>query len=245
MAQRIFISGASSGIGEHLAYHYARLGARLGLAARRGELLEKVALECRRLGATTVVYELDVTDQEKCRAAATDFLTRFEGIDLVIANAGKSGDDHLDSGDPTRTNQILKINILGITNIVYPFAPSLMQQNSGQVVLVSSIAGVRGLPRRGAYSGSKALVRTLANSWRFTFAGHNVKVTTIYPGFVRTPMTASRRTIMPFLMDVEPAAALIAGAIARGRRNYLFPWQWRLLLPLIRIVPDWIVGKVV
>ena len=245
MDQRIFITGASSGIGECLAYHYARQGARLGLAARRGEVLRSIADKCEQLGGHTHVYPLDVTDQAACKAAAGDFITNNSRIDLLIANAGKSGDDHLETGDPTRINQILTINLLGVTNIVYPFAPHFIAQQAGTVVVISSIAGVRGLPRRGGYSSSKAAVKVMANSMRFTLSKHNVQVTTIYPGFIRTPMTASRQTVMPFLMDVELAATKIATAIAAGKNNYLFPWQWRLLVPIIKIIPDFIVGKVV
>ena len=245
MDQRIFITGASSGIGEHLAYHYARQSARLGLAARRQERLETVSDQCRQLGSEVSIYSLDVTDQQACQSAATDFIENNSGIDLLIANAGKSGDDHLETGDPTRINQILTINLLGVTNIVYPFAPHFIAQQAGTVVVISSIAGVRGLPRRGGYSSSKAAVKVMANSMRFTLSKHNVQVTTIYPGFIRTPMTASRQTVMPFLMDVELAATKIATAIAAGKNNYLFPWQWRLLVPIIKIIPDFIVGKVV
>lgn len=244
MNQRIFITGASSGIGERLAYHYARQGARLGLAARRGELLRSVAEKCEQLGGQAHVYPLDVTDQHACQSATDDFITNNSGIDLLIANAGKSGDDHLESGDPTRINQILTTNLLGVTNIVFPFAPHFIAQQAGTVVVISSIAGVRGLPRRGGYSSSKAAVKVMANSMRFTLSKHNVQVTTIYPGFIRTPITA-RRTVMPFLMDVELAVTKIAKAIAAGKNNYLFPWQWRWLMPIIKIIPDTIVGKVV
>ncbi len=245
MPQRIFITGASSGIGENLAYHYARGKACLGLAARRKERLEIVADKCRQLGSDVCIYELDVTDQQACQNAADDFIANNSGIDLLIANAGKSGDDHLESGDPTRINEILQINLLGITNTVFPFVNQFIEQKHGQVVLLSSIAGVRALPRRGGYSASKAAVRIMANGWRFSLSPHNVKVTTIYPGFIRTPMTSTRKTIMPFLMDVEPAVIKIAQAITAGKKNYLFPWQWRILVPLIKIIPDWIVGKVV
>ncbi len=244
-SRRIFITGASSGIGEHLAYHYACQGAQLGLAARRCDLLEQIARKCQSLGARVQTFTLDVTHQADCRKAATAFREQFGGIDLLIANAGKSGNDYLDSGNSTRINEILTINILGITNIVYPFAPTLIEQQSGQVALVSSIAGIRGLPGRAGYAASKIAVKTLADGLRYSFKKHNVKVTTIYPGFIRTPMTANRNSIMPFLMDVEPAAVQIARAIAAGKRNYMFPWPWRVLRPLLKAVPDCLVSKVV
>jgi len=245
MSQRIFITGASSGIGEHLAYHYAAQGHQLGLAARRIDLLTKVVDKCRQLGGSAVSYELDVTNQKACTAAAQDFIQQHAGIDYVIANAGISTDDYLETGDPTRINKIQSINILGVSNTIYPFVPTLIKQNSGKIVVVSSIAGVRGLPRRGGYSSSKAAVKIMADGWRFSLAKHNIQVTTIYPGFIRTDMTAWRKTVMPFLMDVEPAVGLIAKAIERGKKNYMFPWPWRILLPIIKIIPDWIVGKVV
>ncbi len=245
MSNRIFITGASSGIGEHLAYHYAAQGDHLGLAARRIDLLNRVADKCRQLGGSAISYELDVTDQQACACAAQDFIQQHAGIDYVIANAGKSADDYLETGDSTRINQIQSINISGVSNTVYPFVPALIEQKSGKIVVVSSIAGVRGLPRRGGYSASKAAVKIMADGWRFSLAKHNIQVTTIYPGFIRTDMTAWRKTIMPFLMDVEPAAVLIAQAIVCGKKNYMFPWPWRILFPIIKIIPDWIVGKVV
>lgn len=245
MSERVLISGASSGIGEYLAYYYARQGARLGLIARRSDQLEAVATQCRSLGGQAIVLPLDVTDPVAVKTARDTFLREYGGIDILIANAGISGDDHLDSGNPEAANQILTTNILGITNLVYPFVPTLLEQKSGHLVLISSIAGIRGLPRRGAYTASKKAVKALADSWRFTLERSRVRVSTIYPGFVRTAITARRKTIMPFLMDVEPAAAKIAVAITTGRKNYMFPWQWRLFLPVIKIIPDWIVGRVV
>ncbi len=245
MDQRVFITGASSGIGEYLAYFYARQGARIGLAARRRDLLDKVAHECQRLGGQTQVLELDVTDQTACKTAADSYIDQFGGIDLLIANAGKSGDDCLESGDSGRINEILNINLLGITNCIYPFAPYFLKQKSGAIAVVSSIASLRGLPKRAGYSASKIALKTLADGLRYTFSKNNVQVTTIYPGFIKTPMTARRKTIMPFLMDAEPAAELIAQAITAGKRNYMFPWPWRLLFPVLKRVPDWLVGRVV
>ena len=159
MAQKVFITGASSGIGEALAYVYAHEGAVLGLAARRTDRLEQVAERCRELGGNPHIYTLDVADQSACQLTAKQFIEDAGGIDTVIANAGVGGKDKITSGDPEHINRILRINIMGVTNTVIPFLPCMKGQKSGQVAIISSIAGTRGLIGHGGYSGSKAALR--------------------------------------------------------------------------------------
>jgi hypothetical protein len=241
MTRRIFITGASSGIGEHLAYAYAQPGALLGLAARRLDRLQQVAEQCRARGAQTLVYEWDVRDQPRGLDIARRYLDETGGIDLVIANAGIGGEDRLASGDSTAINRILTTNILGVTNTVVPFIPTLQEQRSGTVVIISSVAGFRGLPGHGGYNGSKAAVRVIADAWRLTLHRYSIRVVTICPGFLETPLVSKNRFPMPFLMPVERAAEKIVAAVARGKRTYIFPWQWRLVVPLLKILPDWII----
>jgi len=125
MKKSIFISGASSGIGEHLAYTFAKRGATLGLTARRTELLEKVAKTCESLGGKSIIYTLDARDRNACSQAAIDFIDQTGRIDMVIANAGIGGHDDLMSGDATAINTILETNILGVTNTLMPFIPKM------------------------------------------------------------------------------------------------------------------------
>ena len=241
MAQKVFITGASSGIGEALAYVYASEGAVLALSARRTDRLGQVADRCRELGGQPHIYTLDVTDQSACQLTAKQFIETAEGIDTVIANAGVGGKDKLTSGDPEHINRILRINILGVTNTVIPFLPTMKEQKSGQVVIISSIAGTRGLMGHGGYSASKAALRVMADSWEYTLRRYSISTTTIYPGWIETEMTANIKNKMWFLMDADTAAKKIIGTINKGKRSYILPWQWNIIVPIMRIIPRWLI----
>ena len=241
MAQKVFITGASSGIGEALAYVYASEGAVLALSARRTDRLGQVADRCRELGGQPHIYTLDVTDQSACQLTAKQFIETAEGIDTVIANAGVGGKDKLTSGDPEHINRILRINILGVTNTVIPFLPTMKEQKSGQVVIISSIAGTRGLIGHGGYSASKAALRVMADSWEYTLRRYSISTTTIYPGWIETEMTANIKNKMWFLMDAETAAKKIIRIINKGKRSYILPWQWNIIVPIMRIIPRWMI----
>ncbi|HIN25886.1 MAG TPA: SDR family NAD(P)-dependent oxidoreductase [Candidatus Marinimicrobia bacterium] len=237
MAEKIFITGASSGIGESLAYYYAQKHATVGIAARRIERLQSVARKCNDLGGNSVVYHLDVSDQDNCKKAAEDFLSVTGGIDIVIANAGIGGEDNISSGDPSAINDILKINILGVTNTVIPFIPIMEKQGSGKIGIISSIASFRGLPDHGGYSSSKAALRFIADSWEHKLVRHKITITTILPGWIASEMTAKHEFKMAFLMDSDKAAIKIANAIQRGKRKLILPWQWNFIVPIFRLLP--------
>ena len=181
MNKNIFITGANSGIGKYVAYEYAKQGATIGLAARRKQALEKVSAKCEELGGKPIVYEVDVSNQLTTKNAIDDFIIKSGGIDIVIANAGISGNVDLKNGESTEINRMLSTNILGVTNTIVPTLPTMIKQRSGQVVVVSSIAGFRGLPGRSSYSASKVAVRFMANSWRSSFIKDGISFTTICP----------------------------------------------------------------
>ncbi len=237
MSKRIFISGASSGIGEYLAYAYAKREATIGLAARREERLEQVAEKCRELGGVTHVYQLDARDWLVSKNAADDFMEKAGGIDLVIANAGIGGHDDLIHGDATVINDILETNIVGVTNTLIPFIPTMKKQKHGILVPLSSVASFLTVPYHGGYSASKIAIRVMADSWRLTLHKYNIQITTICPGFIETPMTAGQKN-RPFLLPVETAVEKIVSAIDRGKKTFVFPWQMRIMIPLLRIIPD-------
>ena len=244
MNKSVFITGASSGIGEYIAYEYAKQGATIGLVARRKELLEKVSAKCEELGGKPIIYEVDVSNQSTTKNAIDDFIAKSGGIDIVIANAGISGKVDLDKGDSTEINRMLSTNILGVTNTVIPTLPTMIKQNSGRVVVISSIAGFRGLPGRSGYSASKAAVRFMANSWRSSFAKNGISFTTICPGFIDTDMTNKHKYKMPFLMDVDVFAQKMVNAIEKKKKTYVVPWQWRFVIPIIKAVPEWLLNFV-
>lgn len=242
MTKIVFITGASSGIGEYVAYEYAKQGATIGLAARRKELLEKVSAKCEELGGKTIICETDVTNQSATKMVIDDFISKSGGIDIVIANAGISGKIELDNGNSAEINRMLSTNILGVTNTVIPVLPTMLKQQSGRVVVLSSIAGFRGLPGRSGYSASKAAVRFMANSWRSSFAKDGISFTTICPGFINTDMTNKHKYHMPFLMDVDVFAKKMVNAIEKKKKTYIVPWQWRFVVPLIKAVPEWLLN---
>ena len=241
MSKKVFITGASSGIGEYVAYEYAKQGANLGLAARRNELLTKVADKCTELGGTPYIYEVDVSNQANTKQAIDQFISEANGIDIVIANAGISGKVDLENGSSDEINRMFSTNILGVTNTVLPSIPTMIANKSGRVAIVSSIAGFRGLPGRSGYSASKVAVRYMADSWRFAYIKQGISVTTICPGFIKTDMTSGHKYTMPFLMDVDVFAKKMVDAIEDKKKTYIAPWQWRYIIPIIKIVPSWLI----
>ena len=244
MSKNVFITGTSSGIGEYVAYEYAKQGATIGLTARRKERLEKVFAKCEELGGKPIIFEVDVSNQLSTKNAIDNFIAKSGDIDIVIANAGISGNVELKNGNSGEINRMLSTNILGVTNTVLPALPTMIKQQSGRVVVVSSIAGFRGLPGRSGYSASKAAVRFMSNSWRSSFVNDGISFTTICPGFIDTDMTNSHKYKMPFLMGVDVFAKKMVDAIEKKKKTYVAPWQWRFVIPLIKIVPEWFLNFV-
>jgi len=233
---RVFLTGASSGLGEALARRYAQQGATLGLFARRDSELARLAAEL--APATVATYAGDVRDPAALAGAATDFIARFGLPDAVIANAGISRGaltDHLD--DMPAFRAIMETNFLGMVHTFAPFVAPMRDAGRGALVGVASVAGFRGLPGSGAYCGSKAAAIAYLESLRVELRGTGVDVLTLCPGFVATPLTARNPYRMPFLIEADEAARLMAEAIARRRAFYVFPWQMAVLARLLRCLP--------
>ncbi|MES2552715.1 MAG: SDR family oxidoreductase [Pseudomonadota bacterium] len=245
-ALKVFITGASSGIGQALARQYAANGAALGLVARRGELLEELARKLSLINPACVsaLYPVDVRDAEALNRAAQDFMQHVGVPDIVIANAGVSRGTLTEyKEDIAAFRAVMEINVLGLVHTFQPFIAPMQQQGHGQLVGIASIAGVRGLPGAGAYSASKAAAISYLESLRVEMARVNIHVTTIAPGYIRTPMTDVNKYGMPFLMDVDVAAAKFVDAIQAKRRFVVIPWQMGILSRLMRLIPpvmwDW------
>ena len=242
---RVFITGASSGIGQALAKHYASQGATLGLVARRGEVLQTLSAE---LGVECVSYALDVRDGDALEKAAQDFMARFGVPDIVIANAGVSrGTLTEHKEDIAAFKAVMEINVLGMVQTFQPFIAAMRQAGKGSLVGIASVAGVRGLPGAGAYSASKAAAISYLESLRVEMAPSGVHVTTIAPGYIRTAMTAVNSYKMPFLMDADVAATKFAKAIENRRRFVVIPWQMGWAARFMRFIPsalwDWAMKK--
>ena len=245
MNEKVFITGASSGIGEYIAYEYAKRGATIGLAARRQEKLTAVSDKCIELGGKTKIYTIDVSEEHATKSAVDDFVINNNGIDVIIANAGISGNVDIESGDPGHINKMLSTNILGVSNVVLPAIPKMKIQKSGKIVVVSSIAGFRPLPSRSSYSASKVAIRFMNTSWRYSLGQYGINFITICPGFIRTELTDKNKFKMPLLMDVDKFAKKMIWAIDKDKKLYIAPWQWRFLVPIIKIIPGWLISLVV
>lgn len=232
----IFLTGASSGLGEALARHYAKEGATLGLVARRAGELERVA---RSLAPAVVVsYTADVRDAGAMLAAARDFVGRHGVPDVVIANAGVSRGTLVEHAEDLEAfRAVFDTNVAGIVHTFHPFVAPMRDARRGTLVGIASLAGFRGLPGSAAYSASKAAAIRLLESLRVELRASGVRVVTVCPGYVATPMTARNPYRMPFLMDADRAAASIAGAIARGKRFHVLPWPMALVGGLLRALP--------
>lgn len=236
--RRIFLTGASTGIGNALARRWAGPGIVLGLNARRESLLAELARELERKGARVRLYPGDVADTVLLARAASDFLQDAGGVDLVVANAGVANPKALLDGDAQPVARMLSINVVGVANTVLPFIPAMREAGAGVLCAVSSVAGHRAFPGHAAYSASKAAVITLMDGLRMELHGTGVHAMTICPGFVVTPMTESITYPMPFLVDVERAARWTDEAIRRRERTFDFPWQLRALAPALRALPE-------
>jgi short-subunit dehydrogenase len=236
--QRIVLTGASSGIGAALARHYAAAGATLGLIARRKPELERLAAE---LSTPCEIYALDVRDAAGVAGAARHFIGRHGVPHAVIANAGVSVGTLTDHAEDTEVFQeVLSINVIGMVNTFQPFVAALRNRGAGTLAGIASVAGYRGLPGAAAYSASKAAVIAYLESLRLELRGSGVRVVTICPGFVDTPLTKVNPYPMPFLMRPEAAASKIAGLIERGQPYSVIPWQMAMVARALHVMPHWL-----
>jgi short-subunit dehydrogenase len=233
---KVFITGASSGIGAALAREYAAAGAQLGLFARRADALASLADSL--APATPATYAGDVRDAPALSAAAADFAKRFGVADVVIASAGISRGTLTDHPEDNVAFQaIMDTNVLGMLHTFQPFLPAMLAARAGKLVGIASVAGFRGLPGAGAYCASKAAAIRYLESLRVELVRSGVQVITICPGYVATPMTAGNPYRMPFLLPADKAARSIVRAIARGRRFYVLPWQMAWMGRLFSLAP--------
>ena len=233
---RVFLTGASSGIGEALARLYAARGARVGLVARRADLLESLA---RSLPDGADTYAADVRDLGAIKAAAADFMDSHGPPDLVIANAGVShGTLTEHAGDVDVFRQILEVNVTGMVNTFHPFVSPMRQAGRGTLAGVASVAGYRGLPGAGAYSASKAAAIRYLESLRVEMRGTGVRVATVCPGYIATPMTEKNPYPMPFILTADEFARRFARALDAGKDYAVIPWQMGLVAKLLTALPN-------
>lgn len=232
----ILITGASSGLGAALAEAYAAPGIRLALGGRDRARLDATAQRCQALGAEVEAMAIDVCDRD----AIADWIAMNDArrpLDLVIANAGVSGGTGGGRETPEQVRRILSINVDGVLNTVLPAMPLMVGRGRGQIALMASLAGYRGLPGAPAYCASKAAVKVFGEGLRGELAGKGVDVSVICPGYVDTPMTQRNRFPMPFLMDAAGAARLIKRRLAKNKARIAFPWPMAAMMWLLQALP--------
>lgn len=242
---RVFITGASSGLGQALARQYAAGGAVVGLAARSAERLEAVAAA---LPGPCAHYPLDVRDGAALGRAARDFVERFGAPSVVIASAGVScGTSTEIAADLDVFQGVMDTNLVGMVKTFQPFVAPMREAGGGVLAGIASVAGMRGLPGSGAYSASKAGAIAYLESLRVELRGSGIGVTTICPGYIDTPMTAVNPYFMPFLLSPERAASMVRRAIGARRAFAVIPWQMAAVSFLLRHLPrpayDFLFGR--
>ena len=239
---KVFLTGASSGIGEALARHYAGRGATLGLVARRGEMLRTLQ---RSLPGSTEIYQADVRDNAALTSAAGEFMARHGVPDLVIGNAGVSYGTLTEVAEDSATfREILEVNVVGLVNTFHPFVGPMRARGAGTLAGIASVAGLRGLPGSSGYSASKAAAIAYLEALRLEMRRCGVKVSTICPGFIATPMTAKNPYPMPFIIEADDAARRIARAIDAGRSFAIVPWQMAIVGRILRVLPNALYDRV-
>lgn len=242
----VFITGASSGIGQALAARYAQAGWRLALAARRSGEIEAWAEAQGLARDRCVAYTADVQRIDSIVGAARLCMAEQGLPDVVIANAGISvGMNTEVRHDLDVMAETLAINNVGLAATFHPFLAAMRVRGSGRLVGIASVAAIRGLPGHGAYCASKAGVVAYCESLRTECRGSGVRVVTIVPGYVATPLTAGNRYGMPFLLSADVFADRAFRAIESGTSYRVIPWQMGIVAKLMRLLPNPIFDKLV
>lgn len=241
----VFITGASSGIGSEMARQLAAKGASLGLLARRREMLDELSAEVSANNSVARVFAADVTDEAAVQAAAKTLRNEFGRIDVLIANAGIGGGavhaKDLSSKDFAR---VIDVNVIGAVNSISAVLPQMIERNSGHLVAISSLAGYRGLAKSASYCASKAAMTALFESVRVDLRGTNIHVTTINPGFIKTPLTSGRAAKMPFLMELPDATLKMIRFIEQKKKIAAFPFPLSTFVRLGQIFPPWLYDRI-
>jgi short-subunit dehydrogenase len=246
MAPLVFITGASSGIGQALAARFYEAGYNLALVARRTSEIESWA-QTRQLAADRFqIYGADVAQIDSIVAAGADCIACQGLPDVVIANAGISvGIDTAQRGDIDVLARTFAVNNIGLAATFHPFVAAMAKRGSGRLVGIGSVASIRGLPGHGAYCASKSGVVAYCESLRGELRPSGVKVVTLCPGYIDTPLTQGNRYGMPFLMQASEFADAAFKTIESGTSYRVIPWQMGMIAKLMRLVPNALYDRLV
>jgi short-subunit dehydrogenase len=237
-SQAAIVTGASSGIGAALARALAQAGVKVGLTARRASELETLAESIRAQGGIAEVAAADAADRAATHAAIAKLEEGLGATDLLIANAGVGVSTPAVEFSSEAIERMMRVNVFGVCYAIEAVLPGMLARGRGHLVGVSSLAAYRGLYGQSGYGASKAALSTLLESLRVELRLRGIAVTTVHPGYVRTPMTAGADHWQPFIMEPEAAARIIVRGIAAKRREVNFPWSMAGLMGLIRHLPN-------
>lgn len=241
--QVALITGASSGIGHALALNLASRGCRVGLIARRESELKALCAEIEKRGGKATYAAADVTDAHSMQQAATSIENKLGSIDLAIANAGVSIRVQATNFDTAKIAQVYNVNVMGLNHTIAAVMPGMIKRRRGHIVGISSLASYRGLAGHSTYCGSKSAVNAQLEGLRVELRNHNVKVTTVCPGYIKTPMVQHHNFKLPFVLEADEAARRIVRAVERGCRRYDFPWQTAFAARLMSWLPSFIYDR--
>jgi len=229
---RVWITGASSGIGEALAVELARRGARVAISARRAEVLEQLAAE-----HGLVPVAVDVTDRDAMLAAEETVRSELGGIDLAVLNAGTYRQMDVTAWDTAAFRRHVDVNLMGLVHGVEAVLPAMRRARAGTIAGVASVAGYRGFPSSQAYGATKAAEINLLESLRIDLLPLGIEVVTVCPGFVRTDLISVNSFRMPWTIERDEAARRIASGIEKGKAEIVFPLPMMLAMKAVRLVP--------
>ena len=233
--KNIWITGASSGIGKALAQKFAQEGWQVAASARRENLLNEIS----ELNKNISPFPLDVTDNEKCKEVFKEIKNKYQNLDICFFSTGIWDPKKEKNIDIEQMESVMKINFFGTLNCIKTVENYFKDKKSGHISIVSSVAGYRGLPNSTGYGASKAALINLAESLYFDFGRHNVRISLVSPGFIKTPMTDKNEFKMPFLKTSEFAADKIYNGLVNGSSFEIdFPKELTLILKLLKILPN-------
>tara|TARA_B100000287_G_scaffold214347_1_gene202277 strand:+ start:2444 stop:3202 length:759 start_codon:yes stop_codon:yes gene_type:complete len=238
----IWITGASSGIGKALAYKFAKENWQVAISARREKLLNEISNSNNNIHA----FPLDVLDVEKCKDVFTKIINKFKNIDIVVFSTGIHNPESEKELNLEDIRKIMETNFFGTLNSINSVYNYFKEKKSGQISIVSSVAGYRGLPTGGAYCASKSALTSYAESLYFDMKRFNVKVSVISPGFIKTPMTDQNDFPMPMIKTPEFAAEKIfKGLVESNSFEIHFPKEFTFIMKILKIMPNWLYLKIV
>ena len=242
MKKNIWITGASSGIGKALAIKFANEGWQVAVSARRESLLKELSNKYQNISA----FPLDVTDSEKCKFVFKEIIEKYKDIEICVFGTGIHDPQSEKKLNLEKIRKIMEVNFFGTMNSINSIYDYYKEKKSGQISIISSVAGYRGLPAGGAYCASKSALTTFAESLYFDMKRSNVRISVVSPGFIKTPMTDENDFPMPMIKSPEFAADKIFKGLTQSNTFEIhFPKQFTFIMKILKIIPNWLYLKLV